>query len=446
MALQDIVNLQITLRDSAPTKQGFGRPAFLAFHTHYQELSRLYRDPSALLADGFLVTDKVYLDAQALCSQRPRPKDFKVLRAGHAPAQIVEYRPVPRGAGATFVTGDVFSGTIGALPWSYTVLAGDALDEVVDGISAAIDALAGVTAVSDGTTASTKTTVSTTLAGSILVHTYSSNIQVEDVTADAGVTADLAACWAVDSDWFALLLTSNSKAEIVSAAAWIEDKRRMCFYTTSDYSAKNPSATTDVFSALQALAYANTAGFWTHTLGAPLADAITGQRLTAQPGSDTWAHKTVVGVAATPAEYLSASEETAVLAKNGSIYTDIGGSGRIQFGKTAGGSRIDTIRYIHFLFARLQEAVLGVFQSTEKVPFTDAGTRMLTGAISSVLFGHTKAPYFALTVDPAPHVEAPLVADVSAGDKVDRHLPDVTFGATTTGAIETIDISGTVSV
>jgi hypothetical protein len=445
MSVQDIVNLQITLRDSAPTKQGFGRPAFSAYHTHYSDLSRLYRQPAELLDDGFLVTDKVYLDAQALCSQRPRPKDFKVLRLGTPSTQTVEYTPIPRGASATFIVGDVYSGVIGGNAWSFTVPSSPSLDIVVDGITSAIDALPLVTALSSpATTSSVKTVVTTTAAGSVLVHSYSSNLQLEVVTTDAGIAADLAACFAVDSDWFALLPTGCGSAEITAIAAWIEPLRRMCFYTTSDNSAKG--ASTGIFHSLKALAYANTAGFWHHILGAPLAAAITGQRLTAQPGSDTWAHKTVVGVAPSTPDYLSTSQQNNVLANNGSIYTDIGGSGRIQYGKTAGGSRIDTIRYIHFLFARVQEAVLGVFQSVEKVPFTDEGVGMLTGAISAVLFGHTKAPYFALKVDPPPFVEAPLVADVDLADRVDRHLPDVTFSATLTGAIETIDISGTVSV
>ena len=50
-----------------------------------------------------------------------------------------------------------------------------------------------------------------------------------------------------------------------------------------------------------------------------------------------------------------------------------------------------------------------------------------------------------LAADPAFTVTAPAVADVSAGDKTARTLPDVDFDATLAGAIHKVEISGTVS-
>jgi hypothetical protein len=279
-------------------------------------------------------------------------------------------------------------------------------------------------------------------------------LRVNDVTADAGVATDLAACFVADSDWFALVLDSNSEAELTAAAAWIEDKRRMLIGVTADFGAKDAATTTDILSDLKALAYFNT-GVWYHpTVASVMGAAILGQRLTAQPGSDTWAHKNIVGERATTTEGLSggatpeltAGQEEAVLNKNGNTYTNQGGSGRTNFGKAAGGDFLDTVRYIHFLFARIQERVLGVFQSVAKVPFTKRGINLIKGAIESVLIGHTRAPFLALTEDPLPFVEVPELADIDPADKANRHLPDVTFSAQLTGAIHLVDISGVVSV
>ena len=49
-----------------------------------------------------------------------------------------------------------------------------------------------------------------------------------------------------------------------------------------------------------------------------------------------------------------------------------------------------------------------------------------------------------LTNDPEPTVTAPLVQDVSAIDKSNRLLPDVKFAATTAGAIQSVEIRGTI--
>ena len=48
--------------------------------------------------------------------------------------------------------------------------------------------------------------------------------------------------------------------------------------------------------------------------------------------------------------------------------------------------------------------------------------------------------------DPAPTVDAPLASAVSANDKAQRLLPDVTFTAVLAGAIHEVQVRGTVTV
>ncbi len=441
MGLQEIVNLQITLKSSAPTKAGFGRPMILTPQQKFAGRTKLYTTADALLLDGYTTSDQEYKIATAIKSQNPCPKDFKLGRCALPPTQIVELTP------NNLTALKVWSGKVNGVAWTFTADGTPTLAELCTGIAAAIDPLADVAAVSSGGTK----VVCTVTAGKVLQFTdMSPDLRVAETTTDPGIATDLAAIFAADTDWFGLLLSSNSKAEILAAAAWIETKRRMLVYNTADYAVKDGASTTDVMYLLKASSYFNTGGFYHQDVGSTMAAAIMAQRLTALPGSDTWAHKKVTGPISSsgPAydgvQYLTAAEEVNVQAKNGNTYTTIAGNGNTYPGKVASGDYFDITRYIHFLFARLQEKVIFMFQSAEKIPFTDAGADKIKGGIETVLGAHTKEPYNAL-VPGSTFVQVPLVADVDASDKAARKLPNVTFNAKLSGAIHATDISGTVS-
>ncbi len=455
MGLSDIVNLQITLRSGAPTRAGFGRALIVGKLTAavladgFPARTRLYKQANDMLSDAFTTKDALYRLALAHTSQRPRPKDFKIGRAANAQTQIVHLTPT------VTTEGFIYTLTFASVPGiadttvTYTVPGSATVDSVCGGISAAIEASAigGAVAAADNAGTATHVIVTTGTAGIVLEYKdVSPELSIFDATADAGIATDLAAIYAADSDWFGLLLASNSEAELAGAAAWIEPLRRMLVYVTADSNVKLPGITTDVMSDLKALAYFNTGGFYHPNVGSTLAACVMGQRLTSQPGSDTWAHKTIVGERAATVLELTTADEAAVHGKNGNTYTDIGGSARTFPGKVASGEYFDQCRYIHFLYARISEAVLAVFQNVEKVPYTDEGIALITGAVQAVLFAHTKKPFNALTKDPAPFCEAPRASEVSTADKAERLLPDVTFGAQLTGAIHATNISGVVSI
>jgi len=63
-------------------------------------------------------------------------------------------------------------------------------------------------------------------------------------------------------------------------------------------------------------------------------------------------------------------------------------------------------------------------------------------AVTARLSQSVKEGY--LTTNPPPVVSAPLAQEVNATDKSNRILPDITFTATTAGAIHTVQIQGTI--
>jgi len=100
------------------------------------------------------------------------------------------------------------------------------------------------------------------------------------------------------------------------------------------------------------------------------------------------------------------------------------------------------------MYARLTESVLFVFQNNPKIPYTDAGIEIMKSALLNPLISWTKAPYNALSdaKEDFPFVSAPKALEVSAIDRVNRLLPDVSFSARYTGAIHKMVVTGTVSI
>jgi hypothetical protein len=449
MALQDIVNLSITLKSSSPTKAGFGRALITTSKAPtFQGRTKLYKTADEMLADGFVATDIEYKKAQALKSQQPAPKDFKIGKRLLKPTQIIHLTPTVTTEG--FIYSGKIVGPGGTQAFTYTVPAAATLEVIVSALQPLIDAFADVTATEDNT----KVVVTSSAAGKILQFTeIVPELKIQDMTADPGIATDLAAIYGADSDWFGLLLDSDSEAEIVSAGTWAESKRRILKAATADFGAKDAATTTDVISDCKALDLFNTEVAYHHEVGSLLAAAAMGAELVRTPGTYTMAHKSFSGVATTGSHgngtpYLTSDQEAAVHDKNGNTYTVIAGNGDYFPGWVTGGDYVDAVRFIHFMFARIQERVIGVLQGSEVVRYTQAGIDAMANSILSLLLVWTKRPYEALSLekDLEPRVEFPNYGDIDSGDRQARHLPDGTFSARYTGGIHTMDLAGTVSV
>ena len=66
--IDQIVNVQITAQSNAPSRESFGVPAILAYHTHNTDLIRTYNDLAGMVSDGFSSNEPAYLMATAIVS------------------------------------------------------------------------------------------------------------------------------------------------------------------------------------------------------------------------------------------------------------------------------------------------------------------------------------------------------------------------------------------
>lgn len=437
MPISDVVNLSITVSGAGPTRQGFGEPLILAYHTHYTDRVREYSDLNSLVSDGFAVTDPAYLAAAEICAQNPRPPLFKVARRALPPTQTLNLTCLSTSATDTYVFQLRNSG--GA--WHIVTVASTGVPNTdVATINTAVTALGltGVVATHSGAV------LTLTQTAGVLVDVIFDNAHMSfaDVTTDPGVATDLGNILAADPNWYGLLLDSQSAAEITAAAAWAESNGKLFGWNNSDTADANPSSTTDIFYTEKQLAHARSFGLFAYTqLLCYSAAAWMGRMFPTNAGSENWAFKTLAGIFA---DALTTNQIHAIENKNGSVYTVLAGLNLTQFGKQPSGQFIDITRGTDAFSSDLQVGIIALEANNLKVPFTDAGVDMFRSVIAATIKSYQDIGF--LATSPPAVISLPLVANVGSIDKAKRNLPVVSFSATLAGAIDSIQIQGTLTV
>lgn len=437
MSLDNHVSVTITKEIASLTRAGFGVPLIAAYHTVSDDRVLTYEAATALAAmvsDGFSVDSGAYLCAQALLSQDPRVSTLKIGRRASAPVETV--RVTPRNT----TVGFVYSFRVDGTEITYTVLGDDTVALIIDALQPQIDALAGV-ACADNTTHATITTPGTGDLCSVVSYLRDEDLLLENLTADPGLAADLAAIEAEDAAWYGLLLDSNSPAEILVAAAFAEARKIQFSCSVYDSECRRSTVTDDVLSQLSAAGYTRTVPIYSENALQYAGAAWMGNRFPHDPGSDTWAYKTLGGVTVSP---LRASERSAILAKGANVYTQVAGVSVTYPGVSAEGEYADITRFIDWLHARMQEDIFGELVARQKIPYTDAGAAILVNRVQARLDDGVDVG--GLSPDPRPVATSKKVAEMSPVDRANRVGPDITFRGHLAGAIHTVGVIGTVAV
>ena len=113
MALNEIVQVSISIEKAAIIAQGFGVPMILDAHTKNTDAFRIYTDLPSLVADGFVPGDAAYKAAAEILSQANAPITFLVGRRTANVAQINTITP-------TAVNLAVYTVTIDGTAYTYT--------------------------------------------------------------------------------------------------------------------------------------------------------------------------------------------------------------------------------------------------------------------------------------------------------------------------------------
>lgn len=266
---------------------------------------------------------------------------------------------------------------------------------------------------------------------------------------DATIADGLSAIQIATADWYAWMIIPPGvyATDVKAAAAWNETQKKIFFNSSFDVNILDGSDETDLAFFFKNLAYDRTVTMYHpdsqdgNVSGGPawMESGWPGETLPFDPGSQTWAYKTIAGVASYG---LTSAQRTAALGKNCNVYTATAGVNITEEGKVASGEYIDIIRGLDWLESTLQTNVFANLVNKRKIPFTDEGAATVETAVKSALSEGVEntliAPGFIVTV--------PKISTVSAANKLARNLPDVKFSAILQGAIHSVEIAGTVTV
>lgn len=427
--LDDIVRVDITAETQQVAQAGFGVPMIASNHDLFADRVRTYTSLESVTDDGFLSTTPEYKAASKMFAQSPRPSRIKIGKRTRRSTMAYTLTPTPRDD-ATYVV------KVDGVEYAFTSGTSATATDIVAGLTSA---LAGATSVVASGTATLILTAAN-VGGWFDVAPDLSLFSVKATHADPGIEDDLGEILLADSDWYALVLTTKSAAEIEAAASWTEANGRLFCAATSDTDVTG-SGSGDIASTLKASAYERSWVVYHPAPGAFADAALFGRCLPTDPGSITWKFQQLAGV---PVVALTPSQATNALGKNAMLYVSRAGVGVTMEGKAASGEFIDNRRFLDWVSARIQENVFGLLSRSKKVPYTDEGVLGIVAMVEEVIKQGVTVGGFAPT--PEPTVTAAPVADQPINDRLAREYRGVSFSATLAGAVHSVNVRGTVTV
>lgn len=427
--LTDIIEIQISRETSAVAQTNFNVPAFISAHTNFTERARVYSSLLAV-ADDFAVTDSTYIAATKLFGQAIKPANIVIGRR-QIPSATINIAQVTVGASYSMI--------INGVAITYVAVADDTAIKIATGLKTAYDVtpITGVT-VKDNGDGTLTVEGDPTVDWSVRV---SANMNKANQPATESWATTVSAVQNENDTWFALTIESHDPTDVLTVAAVIETKKKI-FGTSSASTAVKGTGDTDIFSQLQALGYQRTFGVYSATADTQFPEcAWIGYQLQEQPGSNTWAYKSLSGVTVSK---LSDTEATNIKSKNGNTYESVGGQSVTVGGKMFGGEWIDVMVFVDWLEARMTERLWFRMANAKKIPYTAAGATIIESEIRAQLNDGIRVG--GLADSPSPIVRVPDVLSVAPNLRAQRIFEGITFEARLAGAIHFVKIKGTVTV
>lgn len=446
--LDNIVQVTINRETQAVSVASFGTLGIISeFATSRTtpafERFREYGSLAEMTDEGFLTTDKEYLAASIALSQNPKVSKFMIGRLDAADTDIAAGLNAIQAASQDWYGWLLIATAAGSIVFDADLIADNQVDIVINGET--VDPVTFITD-HDTTMDAIITQIETDVTGATAsldpedLDNRTILVDIDDGSA-SGITAVVTLGVSQAGATISYILDDDYKA----AAAWNETQKKILFIASSEADILNAGSTTDLAYFLNNLAYDRSVCIY-HTAAQENAtpswieSGWPGECLPFDPGSQTWAYKTIAGVATYA---LTTGEKNALFAKKANSYTTIGGVNVTEQGTVASGEYIDIIRGIDWIEARLQEAIYGELVNKRKIPYTDEGIALIENAISAVL---KEAARQGILILDSIVINVPLLSDIPTADKLARNLPDITFTADLQGAIHKVQIVGTVTV
>jgi hypothetical protein len=261
-------------------------------------------------------------------------------------------------------------------------------------------------------------------------------------TPNVGLDTDIALFEAENPLWYFLLENSRSDAAAHAAAGALQGMIKCGLLQTDDADAQGTASLTDIASELNARGLTRVAMMW-HSNDDEWLDAALAGGVGPLPwGSATYVHKLaslVTGIVATNTSRLTSKRYT-WLAR----YIAAGVS-RSRGGRMIDGTPIDLRIGADALRNKMQIAAFEALGGAPKISYTDDDADIIKSVVRSELLNASGEPHRFIersTID----VRIPRVSEQTSTDRGNRHFPGVVWAARAQGAIESMGITGTISV
>ena len=268
-------------------------------------------------------------------------------------------------------------------------------------------------------------------------------LDIEDVSADPGIAADLTAIRAEDDDWYCLLLDSCSEAELEALDSVIEaitPGYKIHIAQTQDTSVADDTAG-NIGETLADASISRTALIMTpFSLDEYMSCIWAGERLPYNPGSNTWMYKALVG--GTPVGSQLDSTQLANLAGNNvNMYVYSAGRGDTRYGTMPDGSFIDDRHLLDYFAFRIPEEIMAAFRNPlSKIPYTDEAANIARGLILKVCA--RAASWGAVDLSTFSFRSSITASNQAAADVALRYFRGLEFSILRTGAVHKFFING----
>jgi hypothetical protein len=452
MSINEIVDVSITRETQAVSQTGFGILNILGKNLNSGNRIEYFSTDalsalSAVLCGG--TSSEEYLAAVSAASQVPKPSQIAV-------SQRIAPKILTDDAG-TYTAGSfkftVNGGTEKTV--AYNTDKNTTLTAVATALQA-LDEVATATYVS-GTHTITVTPASGYVLGietdiSGITGTMAA-ITITSGTASEDHTDALDAIVLEDNDWYGLIITDRTAANVAEVAFWAEANTKLFATASADPNIINQTLsadTTSIAADFKSKTYDRSFALYHPNAATTYPDAgFLGGLLARVPGSYTGMFKQIRGSSVVA---LTATQSKNALDKSCNVYQLIGGANMTRNATVGSGEYIDVIHFIDWFDARMTEGVFGLLARSAKVPFTPEGLVAVQGEIDSVgkagidAGGLSKTRYDDDGVQVGGFYSTmPDFDSISVNDKAARLLQSIRFVAYLAGAIHKVVINGTIT-
>ena len=244
----------------------------------------------------------------------------------------------------------------------------------------------------------------------------------------------------VDSDFYALAIESREAADIEAVAGNVEARTLLFIPVTADANVLDGQDDADIASTLLGQNLSRTGLMFKADGDESYPEAAWfGRMLPDDPGTVNWAWKTLSGQTT---DTFTSGERAALRDKRCNYYESVAGNSITYEGVTSEpGIFLDIVRGIDWLQQRMQEDYIAVQTSRDRIPYVGGGeiieSEVVRRRLDIAVDREVLADDYTVSV--------PNWRDQDPTDRANRNYPGITFEATYVGAVNSVEIRGTVT-